>query len=87
MSDGESENIPIDAVHWDALLHLAQRIVRESGDPMAPGWGDGSNWLRYWLSEPLPAYGGISPAEMLQRPDGLSLVTQTILQIQSGAYA
>lgn len=48
---------------------------------------DASAWLSQWISEPLPAFGGRKPIDFLDTMEGQNLVSDTLAQMQSGAYA
>jgi putative toxin-antitoxin system antitoxin component (TIGR02293 family) len=66
------------------LLGQVQSMVRESGDPQG---FDASAWLSDWLSAPVPALGGARPLDLMDTMTGQALVSQTLAQMQSGAYA
>lgn len=66
------------------LIGQIEAMVEESGNP------EGFNaptWISRWLSEPLPAFGGTRPIELMDTMEGQALVSRTLGQIQSGAYA
>lgn len=48
---------------------------------------DAAAWLANWLREPLPALGGGRPIELLDTMEGQALISRTLAQIGSGAYA
>ena len=66
------------------LVAQIQNIVNESGNPLG---FDAAAWMSRWLNEPLPALGGVSPLDLLDTMEGQALVSNTLAQIQSGAYA
>ena len=66
------------------LVGQLQAIVEESGQP--EGF-DAAAWMSQWLSEPLPALGGVRPLDLLDTMEGQTLVSNALAQIQSGAYA
>jgi putative toxin-antitoxin system antitoxin component (TIGR02293 family) len=66
------------------LVGQLEAMVEESGDP--EGF-DAPAWLSQWLRQPLPAFGGRKPIELLDTIEGQSLVAQALSRIQSGAYA
>ena len=66
------------------LTDLVQQIVMESGNP--EGF-KAEAWLREWLATPLPAFGNRRPSDVLQEPEGLTLIQATHLQIQKGSFA
>lgn len=59
-------------------------MLEESGEP--DGF-DATLWLSRWLREPLAALGGVKPIDLLDTMEGQSLVSRSLAQIQSGAYA
>jgi putative toxin-antitoxin system antitoxin component (TIGR02293 family) len=66
------------------LVGQVAAMLDESGEPEN---FDVPAWLSQWLREPLPALGGTMPLKMLDTMEGQALVSQTLAQIQSGAYA
>ena len=66
------------------LVGQVQNIVDESGDPQG---FDATAWVSRWLNEPLPALGGVRPLDLLDTTAGQALVSNTLAQIHSGAYA
>ena len=66
------------------LVAQVQNIVDVSGDP--EGF-DATGWMSRWLNEPLPALGGVCPVDLLDTMEGQALVSNTLNQMQSGAYA
>lgn len=66
------------------LIGQVQAMVEESGDPNG---FDARAWTAHWLSEPLPAFGGVRPVDLLDTMEGQALVSNTLARIQSGAYA
>jgi uncharacterized protein (DUF2384 family) len=58
-------------------------MVQESGDPVN---FDARAWLARWLTEPLPAFGGVRPADLIDTMEGQSMVSVALAQIESGAY-
>ncbi|TEA71918.1 antitoxin Xre/MbcA/ParS toxin-binding domain-containing protein [Allopusillimonas ginsengisoli] len=67
-----------------SLIGQVQHMVEESGDPNG---FDAPNWVGQWLSEPNPAFGGVPPGTYMDTEKGSNLVSQMLLQMQSGAYA
>jgi uncharacterized protein (DUF2384 family) len=66
------------------LIGQVQTMVEESGNP------EGFNaklWTARWLNEPLPAFGGTAPVELMDTMEGQALVSTTLARMQSGAYA
>jgi putative toxin-antitoxin system antitoxin component (TIGR02293 family) len=80
LSREESERI----VGFARLVGQLQAMVQESGD--ATGFDAGA-WMARWLTEPLPAFGGARPADLIDTMEGQSLVASALAKIQSGAYA
>ncbi len=66
------------------LLGQLHTMVQESGNP--DGF-DAAAWLSAWISMPVPALGGARPLDLMNTMTGQALVSQTIAQMQSGAYA
>ena len=66
------------------LVGQVQAMVEESGDP--EGF-DAAPWVAQWLEQPLPALGGRRPAELMDTPEGESLVSNLVARLQTGAYA
>lgn len=66
------------------LIGQLEAIVEESGDPVG---FDAAGWMSRWLSEPLPALGGVKPIDLLDTMEGQALVSRSLAQIQSGAFA
>ena len=66
------------------LVGQIQNIVEESGNPLG---FDAAAWISRWLNEPLSALGGVHPLDLLDTTEGQALVSNTLAQIQSGAYA
>jgi putative toxin-antitoxin system antitoxin component (TIGR02293 family) len=67
------------------LLGMANEIVQDSTAPEAKGF-DTARWLGQWLETPQPALGGRKPAELVETPTGLEVVTRLLGAIRSGAY-
>ncbi|HEY1750250.1 MAG TPA: antitoxin Xre/MbcA/ParS toxin-binding domain-containing protein [Caulobacteraceae bacterium] len=66
------------------LIGQVQAMVEDSGDPAG---FDARAWTARWLTEPLPALGGVRPLDLMDTMEGQSLVAETLARIQSGAYA
>jgi putative toxin-antitoxin system antitoxin component (TIGR02293 family) len=67
------------------LLGMANEIVANSTAPEAKNF-DAARWLGQWLEKPQPALGGRRPAELIDTPTGLDVVTRLLGAIESGAY-
>ncbi len=66
------------------LVGQIEAMMEASGD----GEGfDAREWLSRWLREPLPAFGGGKPMDLLDTMEGQALVSRALAQIESGAYA
>ncbi len=68
----------------ESLIGLVQTMVDQSGDPQG---FDAARWLSDWMSRPLPALGGATPASYLDTFEGQKLVAQLLSTTQGGAYA
>lgn len=66
------------------LITLVREMVERSGSP--EGFR-ASHWLGVWLRQSCPAFGGQRPVEYLRSSDGFQLLEQTLMQMESGAYA
>lgn len=49
------------------------------------GW-ESSEWLKGWMTTPVPALGGFSPAEVLRLPGGRDHVVKVLKCMVSGAF-
>lgn len=80
LSPEESERI----VGFAKLVGQLEAMVEESGDPAN---FDARAWMARWLTEPLPAFGGARPTDLVDTMEGQGLVSAALAKIQSGAYA
>ena len=80
LSPEESERI----VGFAKLLGQLEAMIQESGNPAN---FDARAWMARWLAEPLPAFGGARPADLMDTMEGQGLVSAALGKIQSGAYA
>jgi putative toxin-antitoxin system antitoxin component (TIGR02293 family) len=80
LSPSESERV----IGMAKLVGQLEAMVQESGDAEA---FDAAAWMSRWLSEPLPALGGARPIELMDTMEGQALLSTTLFQMQSGAYA
>lgn len=84
------ENKPLTADESSRVLGMArlvgqvQAMVEESGQPAG---FDAAEWVARWLEQPLPALGGQRPAELMDTPEGQTIVAQLVARMQSAAYA
>ncbi|MGH8853174.1 MAG: antitoxin Xre-like helix-turn-helix domain-containing protein [Telluria sp.] len=80
LSKDESERV----LGVEALIGMVQTMVEQSGDPLG---FDAARWVSTWLSRPLPALGGETPASYMDTFVGQKLVAELLAMSQSGAYA
>jgi putative toxin-antitoxin system antitoxin component (TIGR02293 family) len=80
LSPEESERV----VGFAKLVGQLEAMIQESGDPTS---FDARAWMARWLAEPLPAFGGVRPADLVDTMEGQNLVSAALAKIQSGAYA
>ena len=71
-------------VEFEGLVRQVEAMVEDGG--RAPGF-DARGWLVRWMTTPVPALGNVRPVDLMGTVEGRSLVTQTLTQIRSGAYA
>lgn len=80
LSKDESERV----LGVETLIGLVQTMVEQSGDPVG---FDAARWLSGWLTSPVPALAGETPASYLDTFEGQKLVANLLATMQSGAYA
>lgn len=80
LSPAESERV----VGFARLIGQVEAMIDEAGDPSG---FDARPWLARWLTEPLPALGHARPIDFMNTMEGQNLVSQTLAQVASGAYA
>lgn len=80
LSKDESERV----LGVATLIGKVQAMVAESGDPTG---FNAAHWVADWLSKPLPALGGATPASYMDTFEGQKLVMELLSMSQSGAYA
>jgi putative toxin-antitoxin system antitoxin component (TIGR02293 family) len=80
LSREESERI----VGFAKLVGQLEAMIQESGDPSD---FDPGVWMARWLTEPLPAFGGARPADLIDTMEGQGLVSSALAKLQSGAYS
>lgn len=80
LSRDESERV----IGFAKLVGQLEAMVQESGDPTD---FDARAWMARWLTEPLPAFGGARPADLVDTMEGQALVSSALAKLQSGAYA
>ena len=80
VSPDESERI----IGFAKLVGQLEPMIQDSGDPTN---FDARAWVARWLVEPLPAFGGARPVELMGTMEGQGLVSVVLAKAQSGAYA
>lgn len=80
LSPDESERV----VGFASLVGQLEAMIQDSGDLTN---FNARGWMARWLTEPLPAFGGARPADLVDTMEGQRLVSSALAQIQSGAYA
>ena len=80
LSREESERI----VGFARLVGQLEAMIQESGDLTD---FDARAWVARWLTEPLPAFGGARPADLIDTMEGQGLVSSALAKLQSGAYS
>lgn len=80
LSKDESERV----LGVETLIGMVQAMVEASGDPSG---FDAARWLSGWLTTPVPALAGETPASYLDTFEGQRLVADLLATMQSGAYA
>jgi putative toxin-antitoxin system antitoxin component (TIGR02293 family) len=80
LSKAESERV----VGFARLVGQFEAMIEEAGDPRG---FDARSWLSRWLTEPLPALGAVKPINFLDTMEGQALISRTLAQVASGAYA
>ena len=67
------------------LIAKAQDIVANSTAKEAQGF-DAAKWLGRWIERPQPSLGGRAPADLMDTPTGLEIVSKLLGAAESGAY-
>lgn len=80
LSPADSERV----IGMAKLIGQLQAMVEDAGNPAG---FEAAGWLSRWIREPLPAFGGMRPVELLDTMEGQALVADALAQTQSGAYA
>lgn len=80
LSKDESERV----LGVETLIGMVQTMVAQSGDPAG---FDPARWVSAWLTKPLPALAGETPASYMDTFEGQKLVAELLSMSQSGAYA
>ena len=80
LSPSESERV----IGFARLVGQLEAVIQESGNPQG---FDAAAWMSRWLNNPVPALGGARPIDLMDTMEGQALVSTTLAQLQSGAYA
>lgn len=80
LSQDQSERI----IGLMKLIGQVQTMVEESGNP--EGF-DAARWVGEWIQKPNPALGRRRPADLMDTVQGLEIVSNLLLKMQTGAYA
>ena len=67
------------------LLDMARELLAESTHPDARKV-DAAKWLGQWIERPQPALGGKKPADLMDTPTGMAMVSRVLGAVTSGAY-
>lgn len=73
------------AIGMARLIGIAQELVGNSTAKEARTF-DGARWLGQWLERPQQSLGGRRPAELIDTPTGVEVVTRLLGAIESGSY-
>ena len=80
LSPAESERV----IGFARLVGQVEAMLAEADGPAD---FDTRAWLARWLTEPLPALGNAKPIDLMNTMEGQNLVSRTLAQAESGAYA
>lgn len=80
LSKDESERV----LGVETLIGMVQSMVERSGDPAG---FDAARWAADWLSKPLPALAGATPASYMDTFEGQKMIKELLAMSESGAYA
>ena len=84
----KNENLSVDEserlVGLAKLIGQIETIVKQSGNPQG---FSAAKWFSEWIEQPVAAFGGRKPEELLDTSDGREAVSRLLAQMQSGAYA
>ena len=67
------------------LINTVQTMLDDSTHPDAKTL-DAARWLGQWIEQPQPALGGQKPADMMDTPTGMAMVSRVLGAVASGAY-
>lgn len=80
LSADESERV----LGLSRLVGQAEAIV---GTLRGDATFDAAKWVAAWLDQPVPALGGLRPADLMDTAEGREVVSNLMARMQSGAYA
>jgi len=90
LSQAESERV----IGFARLVGQVEAMMEDAGveeagveDAGGAAGFDAQEWLAQWLTTPVPALGGARPIDLMGTMEGQGLVSQTLAQMSSGAYA
>ena len=66
-----------------SLIGQVHTMICESGDPAG---FNAAEWVARWIDRPLPALGGLRPADLMDTFEGQGLVSGMVARMQSGTY-
>ena len=66
-----------------SLIGQVHTMICESGDPAG---FNAAEWVARWIDRPLPALGGLRPADLMNTFEGQGLVSGMVARMQSGTY-
>lgn len=69
------------------LIGQVESMLAESGDPALTPNFDAARWLTHWMAQPLPALGGVAPADYMDTIEGQEMIARLLTMMQTGAYA
>jgi uncharacterized protein (DUF2384 family) len=64
-----------------------QSLLAQSGAPDEVAKFDIQNWVKDWVRQPLPEFGGKTPIEMLRNPEGQRALEQLLERMRGGLPA
>lgn len=70
--------------YLDQLIGQVEPIMADAGDASVEF--DAGEWVSKWIKEPLPALGHRSPSELMDTPEGFSMVSRALAQSVAGAF-
>jgi putative toxin-antitoxin system antitoxin component (TIGR02293 family) len=62
-------------------------LLQESGDPPEVAAFDLEAWVRDWMQQGLPEFGGKTPAQMLRNPEGQRAIEDLLDRMRGGLPA